>query len=265
MLLRSVFGKALRDQRWALLGWGLGVGLLVLVEAAVWPSIRDMPNFDELMKNYPEAFRKLFNVQAMTTGRGFMNTELFTLILPMVFVFYGVSRGARMIAGEEESGYLETVLVTPVSNRSVLLQKAAALATGVATLGLALAVVLVACSAIFGMGIGVGDTLAGCLAMILLGLEFGWSALAVGASTGRRDLALGFGGAAALAAYLLYALGQLVRSLEPYQSLSPFHQALHAGPLGGGPPPSLLWVALGAVVVVLVGLPIFDRRDLRLH
>ena len=28
MLLRSVFGKALRDQRWALLGWGLGVGLL---------------------------------------------------------------------------------------------------------------------------------------------------------------------------------------------------------------------------------------------
>jgi ABC-2 type transport system permease protein len=265
MLLRSVFGKGVRDQRWALLGWGLGVALLVLVEAAVWPSIRDMPNFNELMKNYPEAMRKLFNVQEMTTGTGFMNAELFTLILPMVFIFYGVSRGARMVAGEEESGYLEAVLVTPVSNGSVLLQKAAALATGVVTLGAVLLLVLLSCSAVFGMGIGVGDTVVGCLAMILLGLEFGWLALAVGAATGRRAVALGVGGAAAVAAYVLYAIGQIVHSVEAYQPLSPFDQALHNGPLGGSVPLSLCWVALGAVVVVAIAVPIFDHRDLRLH
>ncbi|GAA1974954.1 hypothetical protein GCM10009798_40250 [Nocardioides panacihumi] len=265
MLLASVFGKGVRDQRWALLGWGLGVGLLVLIEAAVWPSIRDMPNFDELMKNYPEAMRKLFNVQEMTTGTGFMNAELFTLILPMVFIFFGVSRGARMVAGEEESGYLEAVLVTPVSNRSVLLQKAAALATGVLALGVVLALVLLSCSAIFDMGIGLGETLVGCLAMILLGLEFGWLTLAVGAATGRRAVALGIGGAAAVAAYVLYALGQIVGSVGAYQPLSPFQQALHNGPLGGGAPLSMMWVVLGALAVVAVAVPAFDHRDLRLH
>lgn len=265
MLLRTVFSKGVRDQRWALLGWGLGVGLLVLIEAAVWPSIRDMPNFDELMESYPEAMRELFNVQEMTTGTGFMNAELFSLILPMVFIFYGVSRGARMVAGEEESGYLEVVLVTPVSNRSVLLQKAAALATGVVALGMLLVLVLVSCSAVFDMGIGLGDTLVGGLAMIMLGLEFGWLALAVGAATGHRAVALGVGGAAAVAAYVVYALGQIVGSVEFYQPFSPFQQALHNGPLGGGAPLTLLWVALGAVAVVTVSIPVFDHRDLRLH
>jgi ABC-2 type transport system permease protein len=239
--------------------------LLVLVEAAVWPSMRDMPDFDQLMQNYPKAMRELFDVQSMNTGTGFMNAELFTLMLPMVFIFYGVSRGARMVAGEEEAGYLETVLVTPASTRAVLLQKSAALATGIAALGLLLVLVLVACSAVFGLGIGVPDALTACLAMVLLGLEFGALGLGVGAATGHRALAIGIGGAAAVGAYVLYALGRIVDAVEAYQPLSPFQQALAHGPLGGSPPLGLLWVALGAVVVLLVALPLFDRRDLRLH
>jgi ABC-2 type transport system permease protein len=121
------------------------------------------------------------------------------------------------------------------------------------------------CSAIFDMGIGLGETLVGCLAMILLGLEFGGLTLAVGAATGRRAIALGIGGAAAVAAYVLYALGQIVSSVGAYQPLSPFHQALHSGPLGAGAPLSLLWVVLGAAAVVAVAVPTFDHRDLRLH
>jgi ABC-2 type transport system permease protein len=264
-MLSCVFAKGLRDQRWALLGWGLGLSLLLLVEAAVWPSIRDMPNFDELMANYPKAMQKLFDVQSMTTGTGFMNAELFTLMVPMVFIFYGVGRGARMVAGEEEAGYLEAVLVTPVSTRSVLLQKAAALAVGIVALGALLALVLLACSLVFGLGIGAGDTLVACLAMVLIGFEFGAVALAVGAATGRRALALGIGGAAAVAAYVLYALGRMVESVEPYLPLSPFQQALQHGPLGGSLPLTLGWVALGAAVVLTVAIPLFDRRDLRLH
>ena len=265
MMLRSVFGKALRDQRWALLGWGTGVVLLVLIEAAVWPTFSDMPDVNKFLQNYPEAFRKLFDIESMTTGTGFMNAELFTLMVPMVFIFYGVGRGARMVAGEEEAGYLEAVLVTPVSTRSVLLQKAAALAVGIVALGALLAVVLLACSLVFGLGIGVVDTLVACLAMVLIGFEFGAVALGVGAATGRRALALGIGGAAAVAAYVLYALGRTVESVEPYLPLSPFQQALQHGPLGGSLPLTLGWVALGAAVVLTVAIPLFDRRDLRLH
>lgn len=264
-MLHSVFGKAVRDQRWALLGWGVGAALLVLIESAVWPTLRDMPDLSQFLESYPEAMQDLFDVGAMTTGTGFMNAELFTLMLPLLFIIFGVSRGSRLVAGEEEAGTLEAILVTPVSTRALVLQKAAALAVTIAFLGVVLAVTLLTCSAAFDLGIGVGDTLTGALAMVLLGIEFGWLALAVGAASGRRALALGVGGVAAVAGYVVYALGLIVDSFKSWQPLSPFEQALGDGPLGSPPPPSLIWVVLAAAVVLAASLPVFDRRDIRVH
>jgi ABC-2 type transport system permease protein len=264
-LLGSVYAKSVRDQRWALTGWSIGVFLLVLTEAAVWPTMRDMPDLQRFLDSYPKALRELFNLDAMVSGTGFMNAELFTLMLPMLFIFFGVTRGSRMIAGEEEAGSLEVVLVTPVSTRALVLQKTAALVSTLVVLGLVLVLVLSVCSTIFGLGIGIGDVLAGSLAMVLLGAEFGCLALAIGAMTGRRAVALGLAGSAAVAAYVLYALGLIVDAVEPWQPLSPFQQALAHGPLGGSPPLSLVWVAAAALLVVTASVPVFGRRDLRSH
>jgi ABC-2 type transport system permease protein len=264
-MLGSTFAKSLRDQRWALLGWGIGIGLLVFTAAAVWPTMRDLGGFRQFLDSYPKAMRKLFNLDAMATGTGFMNAELFTLMLPMLFIIYGVTRGARSVAGEEESGVLEPVLVSPVPARRLVLEKVAALGCGVAVLGLVLSVVLLLGSVVFDLGIGPGDAVTGALSMVLLGFEFGCVALAVGAVTGRRAVALGAGGAAAVGAYVLYALGLIVDSVQPWQPLSPFRQALGDGPLGVPPAPSLVWVVLGAAVVTVACIPLFDRRDLRTH
>lgn len=264
-MLGSIFAKSVRDQRWALVGWGIGVALLVFIEAAVWPTMKHFTDLSSFLAQYPKALRDLFNLDAMATGTGFMNAELFTLMLPMLFIIYGVSRGARSVAGEEESGVLEPVLVAPVPARRLVLEKVAALACGLAVLGLVLVVVLLLGSLVFGLGIGPGDAATGALSMVLLGFEFGCVSLAVGAATGRRAVALGVGGAAAVAAYVLYALGLIVDNVQPWQPLSPFRQALGDGPLGAAPSPSLAWVALGAAVVTAVCIPLFDRRDLRTH
>ena len=90
--------------------------LLVVVESSIWPTMRDMPNFDELLKGYPDAMKRLFDLDAMETATGFLNAELFTLVLPMLFIIFAVSRGARMIAGEEERGDLDVILVMRVSS-----------------------------------------------------------------------------------------------------------------------------------------------------
>lgn len=262
-MLRDVFTKSMRDQRWALLGWSIGVVLLVTVEAAVWPTMRDMANLDELLQGYPDAMKDLFDLDAMATATGFMNAELFTLVLPMLFIIFAVSRGARMIAGEEERGTLDVVLVTPVSSTSLVLQKAAALATSVCVLAVVLFAVMLGLSPVFDMGFEAGDVAAGSLAMALLGIEFGFVALAVGAVTGRRGIALAVAGSLAVASYVLYALGQIVDAFEPWQPLSPFHQAVADGPLGGGIPASFSWPVLVALVVVAGAVPVFDRRDIR--
>lgn len=262
LMLRSVFLKTLRDQRHGLVGWSIGIVLLVVTESLIWPSFSDMPDVEQLFEQYPEPMKKIFDIEAMTSGLGFLNVELFSLMLPALFLIYAIARGARLVAGEEEAGTLDVLLVTPQSSARVVLEKALALVTCVAVLGVGLFAVTMICSVTIGMGIGVVDTLAGTLAMVLLGAEFGLLAVAVGAATGRRSLAVGVPGALAVAAYVLYVAGLLLTEVDPWQRLSPFHQAVVSGPLGGGFPPSFLWLVLGSVVVTLAALPLLDRRDI---
>jgi len=263
VMLANVFTKTLRDQRRSLIGWGIGVAALILIEGALWPSVRDMPNIEEFLASYPEAMKEAFSLDAMTTGGGFLNAELYTLVLPLLFLVFGISRGARLLAGEEEAGTLEVLLVTPVSTTRILLEKAAGLLLAVLLLGGVAGLSTLLASALFSMGISAASVAVGSLAMVLLGLEFGWLALAVGAMTGRRSMAIGVAAVAALGAYVLYIGGLMVDSLHAWLPWSPFHQALADGPLASGLPIRFAWLVLGAVVVVAVAAPVFARRDIR--
>jgi ABC-2 type transport system permease protein len=264
-VLGSVFVKGLRDQRRPLIGWSTGIVLLVLLESMLWPSIRNMPDLNAFLANYPESMRKLFNLQDFGTGTGFMNAELFSAMLPVLFIIFAVGRGARAVAGEEEAGTLEVLLVTPVSAVRLVLAQAGALAVATCVLGAVLYVAMIGCSLAFGLGLGAADLAGAVLAVVLLGIEFGWLALAVGSATGRRAVAIAVTSAAAVAAYVLYVAGQLVDQIAPWQRLSPFHQALSGGPLGAGLPLAYAWMPLVAAVAIAVALPIFDRRDIAAH
>lgn len=260
-MLRTVFAKSFRDQRRGLVGWSIGLVLLVLVESALWPSIRAI-DLEQLVSGYPEAMKKLFDLDEFATGTGFMNAELYSLLLPVLFIIYGIGRGARAVAGEESAGTLDVLLLTRVSPTRLVVQQAGALAVGVVTLAVVLFAVVMVCSPNFGLGIGADDAVSGSVAVGLLGIEFGWLALAVGAATGRRVLAISVASALAVASYVLFVAGALVDSIEPWRPLSPFDQAVADGPLGAGLPASFLWVALTAVAAVSVALPVFDRRDI---
>jgi ABC-2 type transport system permease protein len=99
--------------------------------------------------------------------------------------------------------------------------------------------------------------------MVLLGLEYGFLALAVGAMTGRRSVAIGVPSVAAVGAYVLYVGGLMVDSLTGWLPWSPFHQALADGPLSSGVPFRFAWLVLGAVAVVVAAAPVLARRDIR--
>lgn len=264
-MFRTVYLKTLYDQRRGLTGWSLAITILVTIESALWPSFRDMPGLTEMYANFPAELRELFDLEAMTTGLGFLNAELYTLLLPALFIVYGVGRGARLVAGEEEDGTLDLLLVTPVSAGRIVAEKAVALATSIFALAATLLISTVAMSLLFGLGIGVGEAATGALAMALLGFEYGALSLAVGVITGRKAAAIAFATLAAVGGYVLYAAGLLVSSLEPWQPLSPFHQALQGGPLGAGLPLSYLWLLLGSAVLIAAALPVLDRRDIAAH
>ena len=182
-MLIAIVRRTLRDQRRSLVGWTLGLAALLLVEAALWPSVRDMAGLDELLAGYPEGMKELFNLDSMGTGIGFLNAELFTLVLPALFIGFGVARGARLVAGEEESGMIEVLLVTPLSTTMLYLGRAVGLFLSVFFLGGVVLGMTLLISVGFSMGVTPVDAAIGSLSLSLLGLEYGFVALAVGAMT----------------------------------------------------------------------------------
>jgi len=262
VVFRNVFLKSMYDARRGLIGWSIAIAVLVLLESALWPSVRDMPNLTELYQSFPEELRRFFNLEAMTTGAGFLNAELFTLMLPGLFLVYGIGHGARALAGEEERGTLELLLVTPVSGGRIVADKALALIVSITSLGLTLFAATMLGSLVFGLGISVPDAASGALAMTLLGAEFGVLALAVGALTGRDSAAIGIAAAAAAAAYVVYAAGLILPRFELWAPYSPVYQAFHGGPLGAGFQLGYLWLLGGALFLVGIALPALDGRDI---
>jgi beta-exotoxin I transport system permease protein len=129
-----------------------------------------------------------------------------------------------------------------------LLQKAVALAVALIALGALLFAATAFSSSVYDMEIGPAAAATGSLAMVLLGIEYGWLALAVGAITGRRVIAIAVSATVAFATYVLYVTGLFVHAIEPWQPLSPFHQALSGGPLGAGLPAAYAWMAIAAVI-----------------
>jgi ABC-2 type transport system permease protein len=260
-MFRSTFTRTLHGMRHGLLGWSIGVTLTVWVMAAIWPSMESM-DIDALLAQYPEPLKEAFNVADYGTGTGYLNGELFSIVLPAIFCVYAIGRGARLVAGEERDGLLELVATTPTSRTSILLQKAAALVAGVAVLGLVLWVAIVVGSAVVDMDVDPTQAALASVLVTLLAVEFGAVALAVGAVTGSRAVAVAATGGLAVAAYLLYLVGQLVESVRPYRWLSPIYQAIVDGPIGPTAPGIAVIMPLVAVAVVAVAVPVFDRRDL---
>ena len=259
----TVYTKALYDQRRGLLGWSVGIAVMTALFVLIYPMVRDMPDLEIFLEQYPDVMGELFNIEAMTTGPGFLNAELFSLLGPALFLIYGIGRGARAVAGEEEAGTLEVLLATPISRTRMLAEKALALLTGIAVLGLVLFVTMIAFGPLVDLGLSIRYAAAAAASMTLLGAEFGLLALAVGAVTGRRGPAITVAGVAAVASYLLFALGALVEEIEPWRFLSPFQHAIGTDPILNGISAgyALAMVAVGVVAIVL-GSPLLERRDI---
>ena len=260
---RSVFVKTLWERRHGFLFWSLGVGLLVVSVLSVWPSLHD--EYAKLVQNYPDALLAFLGVDRAGLGSasGYLQAELFGLMVPLVLVGYAIAAGSGTIAGEEERGTLELLLTQPVSRVRVALEKYAALVTALAILTAAFAAVLLAFTPAFDLNVGVFDELAATVSAFLLAAMFGAVALALGCATGHRALAAGIASALAVGAYLLTTLAGLVEGLRMFRRLSPFWWYSGNDPLTNGL--SLLHVALLlAVTVGAVAAAVFTftRRDI---
>ena len=263
MRLRSVYAKTIYDRRHGLVWWSVGIGMLTVATLSVWPSVRD--EYQKLVQNYPKALLAFFGIEkgGLGSATGYLQAELFGLMLPLMLIAYMIAAGSAATAGEREAGTLEFLLSQPVSRTRVLLEKTLALCTALAAITVAFAAVLVVSTRLFALHVSVVHLLAATASAYVLAVLFGAVALLAGSLTAHRALAAGIASATAIAAYLLSSLAALVSGLRPFRPLSPFWWYSGHDPLNHGLEP-LHMLLLVAVTLVCTAAAVFafERRDL---
>ena len=106
--------RTLQDRRRALIGWSLGTVAIVAMYVALWPTVSDQAaDFQKLIENYPEALNRVFGIDEITTAAGYLNTELFSFMAPLVFLAFAIGLATDATAGEEERKTMDLLMATP--------------------------------------------------------------------------------------------------------------------------------------------------------
>lgn len=263
MLLRSVFGKFLRDHRRAIIGWLVGVSAVTVLYSSFFPTMKDTGGtYDDLLKGMPPGVVDAMGWTDFSSAAGYLDATVFGILGPVVMIIAGITFGARAIAGDEEEGGLELLLAHPVGRMTVLLQRFAAVTAITVLLGLAMFAVLAVLNAPLTLDLPVGRLFAACTGLTLIALSYGSAAFAVGAVTGRRSYAVMAGAVLAVIGYLGNTFALQVETLEWLRFGSAFFYAQDPEPLVNGFDAGFTAVLLAAPVVLLaLGAGVFSRRD----
>jgi ABC-2 type transport system permease protein len=259
----TLFARAVVDRWRSLLVWTLGLVGIGAAQLSVYPSVQESgESMQAFVDQWPEAFREAFGLEAYGTGPGYLNAELFSMLVPLVLVAVAVGAAAAATAGEEERGTADLLLSLPVSRTRVLVAKTFVMVASVAVVALAGWVALVVGTPLVDLDVPAADLAAAFVMTGLLGLLFGAVALLVGALTGSRPAALGAGIGLAIAAFLLNVLAPMASWLEGWKDASPFAWALQDDPLTTGlDGPGALALLGVTVLLVLLAWVAFRRRD----
>lgn len=258
----GVFGKWLWDARRSIAGWTAGIVFAGAGYAAFWPSLNN-PELQGFIESYPEAILKALNYTDVTTAAGYLNATVYGLIVALLMLVYAVGAGTRTIAGDEEAGTLDLILAHPVSRASVALQRFAAFTASVVIILAGFLLVIVAISGPAQLtSVPLARLAAMHVHLAAFAILFGALTFAVGASTGRRALAMAVGAAVGVVSYAGNGIIPQVQGLEWVQDYSPFFWLNGSRPLDNGVHLGYLGLMLGlAAVLVALGVAAFQRRD----
>ncbi len=262
-MFRTVLTKSLRDYRWAILGWGLGMGVLVYTVYVAYTQLLGTSALSEAaLQQLANQFRFFAEPIALNTAGGYV-TYKYGELMPVIVSIWTILAGARMVRGDEERGAMDLLLASPLSRARLLLQKVGALT--IATLLIGLLIALFAMGGMAGAKTTVlpGNALLYGLDIALAALFFGLLALLLSQFMS-RFAAASWAGGLMVVSFLLDGTGRTVTSLSGLQRVSPLFYYQLSKPLiasyGANPGGMLVLVALSAIAVVLA-VPLFARRD----
>jgi ABC-2 type transport system permease protein len=259
----AVLTGVLRDQRRSLGLWGLALTAVTLIYVSFYPAVGGA-ELESMVEALPEGLSTALGYDQLGSAAGYLTSTVYGLLGPALLLVFGISRGARIVAGLEEEGGLELELTAPVSRRQVVTERLLALLVSLATLIAVVAVVTVGLRAVIDLeDVTVGGILATSLGLLLLAAAFASVTYAAGAASGRRGVALAVGAGLAVVSYVADAIGSIVAGASWLLEVSPWSWYLAGDPMTAGIDPVGYGLLLAVTVVAAaVSVVAFGRRDL---
>jgi ABC-2 type transport system permease protein len=271
MWFKSIYLKTLRDFRIAILGWGVGMGLLMYVVLAAVPSLVATPQARASLVSLGSSFSWIAEPIALGTPGGYVTWKYgLTLLIIAIWPLLACS---RLLRGEEERGSLDALLSLPRGRVRVVLEKLAAVWTALLGMGLLIALLAFAGGKSASADFGLGDALLFGLNVSLICGVFGSLALLLSQFTQERGTASGLTGGLLLVFVVLDMVHRVIPGTEWLSRLSPVYYYNLSKPLvpasSYGVPSSSYGANPGAMLVLLAlcillsgaAVWLFARRD----
>ena len=268
-MFRSVYLKTLRDLRWGIVGWGAGLGVLLLFTAAGWSiAYPDEPSRAQLaaqIKGGLSVAQVFYGPpRNVDTVGGFVEWRALGLA-PVLLGLYLILSATGMTRGAEESRTIEVVAATPTTRARLLLQQMAALATCIALTAAILGLLTLPAGLVAGEStpepLHVAGTSANIAAAALL---FGAVGLLTAQLFERRRVAALVATGAMVLVHFANTLPLAVAGITWLRYLSPLYLYTRSSPLADGHMdwPAFVGMLLAAASVAALAFFASQSRDL---
>lgn len=261
---RELMARGLEALRRSATWWAVGIAIFALVNAAFWPSLESSDSLASLQDMGGDLL-EAFGAQNLTTPAGYLDGQMFALMLPLLLAGMAIAMASGVTAGDEDAGRLELLHALPVARREVWLSRFAAVTLSVFAVAVVVAVVTMASVVMFSLdGVSWWGVVSATLACAVLALFHGAVAYLVAGLGRPRALAAGAAVALLVAGYVVSFVFPLADSLRSAQKASPWYWALGEQPVSNG---IAVWPVIGlaglTAVLVAAGTLAVERRDIR--
>lgn len=253
------------QRRWSTVWWSVGVFSFIFITLVFYPTFKDAgAALEKSFASLPKAALGLFGGSSdFFSPVGYLNSQIFFLMLPLLLTMLAVALGSSLIGREEQDGTIETLLARPLSRARLLLAKIIAGSIILAAVSVTAMVTIVLSSKVFGLDVASSSITAASFNSFLLAYCTGAIAFLL-AATGRvRGAAIGISAFIGFGGYLISSLSGTVHWLKTPSKAFPFDYFQSEAILRG----TYHWInALFFVGLTLacgvLSYRVFRRRDL---
>jgi len=263
-MLNNIFQKTLRDQLNSIFWWSVGFVLISIYFCYLFPFISNNKEMIKMIDSLPPIIKNMLgDIEFMTSPAGFFHLQPFSFSAPIMIVFYSISKGVNVVAGEKEGETLDLLLSNPISRTKMIYQKVISISLALLIIHFFFFAGMVLGIELFAIKLSIFRLMEAIVSLYVLSISFLTISVSVGVIFLNKRIAIGFLSGFTLITFIANAYGSAIKSLQIVVKFSPFYYNSGNSPIINGLDATLILIQLIiAISFFILSIVTFNKRDL---